>query len=1173
MTPRRLAAPVPAHGVVLAAVALAAVALVGAALGLPSTPDSSPPDFVRDVQPILGAACVRCHVEGLAKGKLRLDTREGLRRGGISGRAIVAGDSARSLLYQRLLETDPGKRMPMGDDHLTAGQIETVRRWIDAGAPWPDGVVVAAADSAPPAPAPAPAVPTPAAPASAATPSGPRLTFNKDVRPILADNCYTCHGPDRNRRQMGLRLDREDVAKSPLPSGNVAIVPGHPEKSALYERITNPDEQKRMPHVSSGKGRLLPAQIETLRRWIDEGAPWEAHWSYLPPRRPEPPPVKRADWPRNPVDAFLLAAIEAQGLAPSPEAEPRTLLRRLSLDLAGLPPTPEEMAAFLADRAPGAYERQVDRLLASPRYGERMAVFWLDLVRYADSVGYHSDNARTVWRYRDYVIDAFNRNMPFDRFTAEQLAGDLLPAPTFEQKVASGYNRLLQTTEEGGAQPKEYRAIYRADRVRNASTVWMAATLGCAQCHDHKFDPYLARDFYSFGAFFADVKEEPVGRRQPDYLPDERQRPRFEAAEARVEALEKELEAGTPETEAEEERWERTLSSRRACKWTTLEPVEASSANGTRTLIQGNDFSIIATTANGPRPPKDTYTIRFKTELADITAFRLEAVTFEELPRGGPGRGPEGDFVVSELELEDGDGHRLALQNASASTPPPAGAGVPFRPEYAIDGRTSEGGWALLAADGESHRLVVETVEPFGTGQETTLTLVLHQDAGGGRTLGRLRLAATTDARPVRTEPGLEPGEEILKIAGKERGERTKEEQDEIARFYRRAAPELAEGRARLRAAKLERDEVRRAIPQSLVTVAQEPEPVRILPRGNWQDETGEIVEPAVPRFLPPMDGAAPRATRLDLARWLTSRDNPLTARVLANRLFKLFFGQGLSRTLEDLGSQGEWPTHPELLDYLAVELVDSGWDVKHVVRTLVTSAAYRQTSQGSRALLERDPYNRLYARQSRFRLDAEAVRDSVLAASGLLVSRMGGASVYPYQPRGYWAYLNFPPREWDDSTGEDQYRRAVYTWWQRTFPHPSLVAFDAPSREECVAERTRSNVPQQALVLLNDPTYVEAARVLAARAVKEGGTTFESRLRWAYARTLGRSPREEEVRILGELLRKHRAEYAADPQAARRLVAVGLAPAAKNVDPVELAAWTSVARAILNLPELITRS
>ncbi|MFI5184570.1 MAG: PSD1 and planctomycete cytochrome C domain-containing protein, partial [Vicinamibacteria bacterium] len=1001
--------------------------------------------------------------------------------------------------------------------------------------------------------------------------TAPRLAFNRDVRPILSDNCYTCHGPDRNRRQAGLRLDREEVAKSPLPSGVVAIVPGHPERSALIQRITNPDELKRMPHISSGKERLSAVQIETLRRWIEEGAEWQAHWSYIPPTRGALPEVHRADWPKNPLDRFILAGIERQGLGPSPEGLPVELLRRVSFDLTGLPPTPDEVRAFLADKTPDAYERQVDRLLASPRFGERMASSWLDLVRYADSVGYHSDNARTVWRYRDYVIDAFNRNTPFDRFTTEQLAGDLLPGATMEQKIASGYNRLLQTTEEGGAQPKEYRAIYLADRTRNASTVWLGATLGCAQCHDHKFDPFLAKDFYSFGAFFADVREPPVGRREPNYLPDERQKVAIDAAQADIDRLRKELEEPSPELEAAEERWGKGIGETHPAAFTTLEPVEATSANGTPVLIQGNDFSIIASTASGPRPPRDTYTVKFKTELKGITAFRLEAETFDELPKGGPGRGPDGGFVVSELAILDAGGRPLALRNATASTPPAARKG--FGPPAAIDGRIDKGGWSLDAADGTSHRLVAETLAPFGTSDETTLTVVLHQNAGEGRTLGRFRMAASADPQPIRTEPGPEVPQDVRGAAKEDRGARTKEQAETLRQFYLRVAPEKASVRAALRAAELRKADLLKDVPRSLVTTTQEPEPVRVLPRGNWQNETGDPVESAVPHFLPQPDTGGKRATRLDLARWLTSRDNPLTARVFVNRLWKLAFGQGLSPTLQDLGSQGEWPTHPELLDWLAVEFMESGWDVKHMVKTLVTSATYRQSARGSKELMERDPYNRLYARQSRFRLDAEMVRDNALAVSGLLSTEMGGPSVHPYQPKGYWAYLNFPPREWENDAGAEQYRRGVYTWWQRTFPQPSLLAFDAPSREECVTERTRSNVPQQALALLNDPTYVEAGRVFAERIVRQGGTTFEARLRWAYARALSREPRAEETRILSELYQKHRAKYREDRRAALSLVSTGIAPPPKGVDLGEVAAWTSVARAILNLPEIITRS
>jgi hypothetical protein len=492
----------------------------------------------------------------------------------------------------------------------------------------------------------------------------------------------------------------------------------------------------------------------------------------------------------------------------------------------------------------------------------------------------------------------------------------------------------------------------------------------------------------------------------------------------------------------------------------------------------------------------------------------------------------------------------------------------------AIDGRRDGGGWALTAADGENHRLVVEAVEAQGPAEENTFTLVLRQDAGDGQALGRFRLAATSATGPVVTYPGPEitkAAREAMAIAPEKRNP---DEKWLVEDLFRRSAPEMRDLREAYRRAVVAKDTLAAELPQSLVTNRQEPEVVRILPRGNWQIETGDIVEPAVPGFLPRLDVEGRRATRLDLARWLTRRDNPLTARVFVNRLFRLAFGQGLSRTLEDLGSQGEWPTHPELLDWLAVDFMESGWDVKHVMRTLVTSAAYRQSSQPTPALVERDPYNRLFARQSRFRLDAEMVRDAALDVGGLLKRRTGGPGVYPYQPRGYWSFLNFPPREWDDSRGDDQYRRALYTWWQRAFPQPSLLAFDAPSREECVAERTRSNVPQQALVLLNDPTYVEAARGLAERVLADAGSPgFAGRLRFAYLRVLSRPPSAEEARVLAAYFEKERERYRSDPSAARALIAVGFHPPAAGRDPADLAAWTQVARAILNLPEWVTRS
>jgi mono/diheme cytochrome c family protein len=1037
---------------------------------------SQPPaiDFARDVRPILERNCVDCHGPTVEEGGLRLDIRERFLAGGVSGPAVVPKNAGESRLYQLVASSNPDERMPRFQPPLAAEEMEILKRWIDEGARWSEGASL-------------PLPPSPSTPG--------RWRFNRDVRPILAE-CFSCHGPDRNQRKAGLRLDREEAAKSVLPSGNVAIVPGDPEKSALISRVAHADESRRMP---LGKPRLPDARIETLRQWIEDGAAWEPHWSYAPPLRA----------PGATIDAFVDAAIAREGLTARPEAGKSELLRRLKLDLTGLPPSAGEIREFENDTSPDAYERRVEGYLASPQYGERMASYWLDLVRYSDSVGYHSDNARPMWRYRDWVVSAFNENVPFDRFTIEQIAGDLLDQPTFDQRIASGYNRLLQTTEEGGAQEKEYRAIYLADRARNVSTVWLGATLGCAQCHDHKFDPYLQKDFYAFEAFFADVVEPPVGRRKPDALPFEVDRPLFEALERDVERIESELKAKTPGDD-----WEETVRRTPVC-WTTLEPVSVSSENGTRVLIQGNDFSLIATTRNGPKPPADTYTVRFTTALRGARAFRLEAVPFEELPKGGPGRALDGGFVVTGIELHDGAG----------------------RPVDFLAPRTP---WEVRAANGETHRLILETAAPAGEGEETTYTLVIRQDAGGGRTLGRFRFSATASTDSVCRVPGPGVSRDLKAIALTPAAERTPLQQRDLLSFYRETAPELAPLRGLLREASLRRDEVLDRIPQSYVTTTEAPEPVRVLPRGNWLDDSGEVVSPAVPHFLPPLDTKGRRPTRLDLARWLVSRENPLPARVFVNRLWKLFFGQGLSRTLEDLGTQGEWPTHPELLDWLAIELTSSGWDVKHVVRTIVTSSAYRRSAVPSKELLDRDPYNRLYARQSRIRLDAEMVRDSALATAGLLSLAMGGPSVYPHQPEGYWSFLNFPPREWEDSTGEDQNRRGLYTWWQRSFLHPSLLAFDAPTREECVAERTRSNVPQQALALLNDPTYVEAARAFAAR-IEGSGDSFEERIDWAYRRALSRAPSGEEVAILRGLYRKHQD-------------------------------WFSVARAILNLPELITR-
>ncbi len=765
----------------------------------------------------------------------------------------------------------------------------------------------------------------------------PEIDFNRDVRPILSDKCFSCHGPDEKHRKADLRLDDEKAA---LASG--AIKPGKPAESDFIARITAEDEADRMPPKKSGK-KLTAAEIETLRKWIAGGAKYAPPWAYVPPAKREIPKTKHptSNW----IDNFLFARLEREGLAPAPEADRRTLARRLSFDLTGLPPTPAEVEAFVNDKAANAYEKLVDRLLASEHFGERMAMYWLDLVRYADTVGYHGDQDHHATPYRDYVIDAFNANMPFDRFTREQLAGDLLPNPTIDQKIATCYNRLLQTSHEGGVQPKEYLAIYAADRVRNLSAVWMGATVGCAQCHDHKFDPYTAKDFYSLAAFFADVDEEK------------------------------------------------------------------------------------------------------------------------------------------------------------------------------------------------------------------------HLRGGGA------------DAIPTKRAP------EIPVHTRRER-ERLAKLETEIAALGK---PETDEQKKQLAALTKERDALKKA--QRLVMVTQalkEPRTVRVLPRGNWLDETGPVVEPAIPAFMGRL-GAKGRASRLDLANWLTDTKTGaggLTARVFANRLWYLYFGTGLSKSLEDFGGQGEAPAHPELLDQLALELANPdrkvggaahSWDVKHVVKLIVTSRAYRQSSVVLPALKDRDPENRLLARQGRWRLPAESIRDNALFVSGLLVLDVGGPSAKPYQPPGFYKHLNFPKREYVSDADAKQWRRGVYVHWQRQYLHPMLRAFDASTREECAAQRARSNTPIAALVLLNDPTFVEAARVLAQRTIAEAKTDAE-RLTFAFRQVTCRAPDDTESAVLLKLLEKNRAAYRADPKATGELLKIGQSPLTKDADASELAAWTAVCRALLNLSETITR-
>ncbi len=995
-----------------------------------------------------------------------------------------------------------------------------------------------------------------------------KVSYSQQIRPILSDKCFFCHGPDKNTREADLRLDTEQGLQADL-GGYAAFVPGNVQQSEAIRRILSTDPDLRMPPAKAHK-ELTEQEIELLTRWVDQGAEFEMHWAYRPLQRP---PVPASEQAKQPIDAFIEAQWLARGLRPAPPAEPATLVRRLYLDLLGVPPTPAEVAEFVADPSAAAYQHLVAKLLNDPRYGERMAVYWLDLVRYADTVGYHADNAMEVSAYRDYVIDAFNRNMPFDQFTIEQLAGDLLPAATDSQRVASGYNRLLQTTEEGGAQAKEYIAIYAADRVRNVSSVWMGSTLGCAQCHDHKYDPFSAKDFYAMAAFFADIKETAVGKQQPNMkLLSDAQRDEIAAIDQQIAELQDAMRpdansALAAEIAAGQSRWEQKLNDKSqppADGW-NLPAVGEWTASGGASLQPQADGSLLHT---GATPAKTDFSVSLRTA-GTVHAVRLETLTDDSFRvKGGFSRG-NGNFVLTGFEVSV-DGKPLELTTATADYQQPD-----YPVAAAIDGNPQTG-WAVSghAQKGERHVAVFTLAEPLQWGsQEGTLQVTLrHQSAHAQHAVGRFRITLTSNPSAGLDGPLVVPAD-IMEMVAIAADDRSPEQRERLAAYYRQLSPELQAAGEQIKTLQSQRESIQASGRTMLITERlPQPRMTRILPRGNWLDETGEVVQPAVPEFMAASIVEGRPANRLDLANWLVDESNPLTARTLVNRLWSLFYGRGLSRNLEDLGGQGEPPTHPQLLDWLAVELQDSGWDVKYIITLMLNTDAYRRSSVPSDELLAVDARNQWFARQGRWRLDAEFVRDTALQLSGLLVDEtIGGPSVKPYQPAGYWQHLNFPKRSWQADREDRLYRRSLYTFWCRTFLHPSMLAFDAPSREECTAQRSRSNIPQQALVLLNDPIFVEASRGFAERIAATEGDTRE-RVSWACQQAFTRQPVEEEIGLLVALYDAQLQKYSADEAAAKALLGVGQSPVSSAVPPAELAAWTQVARAILNAYETISR-
>jgi hypothetical protein len=1000
--------------------------------------------------------------------------------------------------------------------------------------------------------------------------AGDEVKFNRDIRPIMSDTCFHCHGPDAKARKAKLRLDIRDEALKPAKSGGIPIVPGRPEKSEIIKRIFAKDKDDVMPPDEAHKP-LTQAQKDLFKRWVAQGAKYEVHWAYTPLVKP-PVPAGASG-----VDFLVQQRLKDIKLRPSPEADRRTLARRLAFDLTGLPPKPEAVEAFLAGQSPDAYSKLVEQLLASPHYGERMAIGWLDVVRFADTAGYHSDNPRNIWPYRDYVIKAFNDNKRFDQFTLEQLAGDQLPNSGQEQKVGSAFNRLLLTTEEGGAQPKDYEARYLTDRVRAVGSVWLGQTIGCSQCHDHKFDPITSRDFYAMGAFFADLKEGIIARREEGMLVlSEEERKKHEGLEARLAALQQEFNQPRPELREPQAAWEIAAAEAVASEgaWTVLKPAKATSATGNVKLTIDKATGLVRAVVDDKRNVRgqndgtDSYRIALNSPLKGVTGLRIQAVKDKD---AAVGLAAGGNFVLSEFSVH-ADQQPVKLANATATFEQ---AGFPAA--AAIDGIADQrdNGWSVLGATGADQSLYLETAEELSVDAGTPVILTLKFVRGENHEIRNLRISATAAPKPVRAPAATVPPKDIADILKVAPAKRTAAQKSKLEQQFKQIAPLLAGLRAKLASAEKEKKDFETAAPKCIVSMQSEtPRTVRILPRGNWMDESGEVIKAALPAFLPrPARASTNAPTRLDLAEWIVWHENPLTARVFVNRVWKQFFGMGISKVLDDLGAQGEPPANPALLDWLAADFRDSGWDVKRLVRTIVNSHTYKQVSTATKELTARDPDNRELARQSRWRLDAELVRDNALAISGLLVAKIGGPSVKPYQPEGYWENLNFPVRTYEASKGEDQYRRGLYTWWQRSFLHPSMVAFDAPSREECAADRNRSNIPQQALVLLNDPSYVEAARAFATRIVKEGGRDAGARITWAWRQALARAPRPDELKAVRALLDKHLAEYAKDATSAGALLKVGLSAPAADLDPAELAAWTSVARVIINLHETITRS
>ncbi|QDU90996.1 Planctomycete cytochrome C [Pirellulimonas nuda] len=1048
------------------------------------------------------------------------------------------------------------------------------------------------------------------------------LQYNRDVRPILVDACFACHGPDSASRQAGLRIDRREDAVD-----GAAIVPGEPDASELIRRVLSEDHSALMPPPESKK-RLTDAQKQTLVRWVAQGAPYQPHWSLIAPQRPEPPAVERQGWARNEIDRFVLARLEAEGMAPAPEADRRTLARRACLDATGLPPTPEQIEAFLADDAPDAYERYLDRLLDSPRWGEHRARYWLDAARYGDTHGVHFDNYREMWSYRDWVIAAFNQNMPFDRFTIESLAGDLLPDAGLEQRIASGFNRCNITTNEGGIIDEEYRVLYTRDRTDTTALVWMGMTAGCAVCHDHKFDPLSQKEFYELSAFFNNTTQAAKDGNVKDTppivaVPLQKDAPRWKALRTEVPAAEHAAAARREAARPEFDQWLAGANDQDLADWIPTRGLQLLAP-----LTGGGDelsYTLTGKPATAPRPA----TVEWRPgKTASKAAYLNQGVALEVAGAGDFERdqafsaavwvklanNDSSGALMARMDDADGHGYRgwdmwfegrrigsHLIHNwpddaVKVVTRDPLPADEWVHVVVTHDG-TGKAGGVKVYVNGKSQPVSVQADKLKGTTRTKVPYKIGQRDRGSVLSGVAVEDARVYDRALSESEAsGLANATAFAAVIAAQAPDRAAADPDRVTADPVRAAADPVRAAADINALygwwltnlddqgkqlaaahdALAREQADIQARGTIAHVMQErPEPAKayVLDRGEY-DQRLEEVGPDTPAFLPPFPEELPR-NRLGLAKWLVRADHPLTARVTVNRFWQEAFGQGLVRTAGDFGVPGDLPSHPELLDWLAVDFRESGWDIKRLFKQVLSSATYRQSARASAADHARDPDNRLLARGPRFRMDAEMVRDYALAASGLLSDQIGGPSVRPYQPSGVWeavAMGGSNTRNYQQDAGDALYRRSMYTFWKRAAPPASMDIFNAPSRENCVVVRERTNTPLQALVTLNDPQFVEAARVLATRALKQAPPSFHHRLSYIATRVLAREASGQEKAILQQSLDDLASFYAAHTQEAQQLIEVGESPVDASVAQAELASWTMLANELMNLDEALNK-